>query len=118
MDPPLSPRVYQWRILEFGPHSGRETGFPSIGQRAPRNKGHRGYIMRLKFELGSLAAFLLALVGIWETRRKGSQGNAAMYTGAAAMALMTGFQRSQDTLYTLSADTGGTAMLDSNDLSG
>ncbi len=47
---------------------------------------------------------------------KGSQGNAGMYTGAAAMAVMTNFERSQDTLYTLAMDTGGKAMLDSNDL--
>ncbi len=47
---------------------------------------------------------------------KGSQGNAGMYTGAAALAVMTNFERSQDTLYTLAADTGGKAMLDSNDL--
>jgi VWFA-related protein len=48
---------------------------------------------------------------------KGSQGNSGMYTGAASMAVMTNFQKSQDTLYTLAADTGGKAMLDSNDLS-
>jgi VWFA-related protein len=47
---------------------------------------------------------------------KGSQGNGGMYTGAAAMAVMTNFERSQDTLYTLATDTGGKAMLDSNDL--
>jgi VWFA-related protein len=47
---------------------------------------------------------------------KGSQGNAGMYTGAAAMAVLTNFQRSQDTLYTLAADTGGKALLDYNDL--
>jgi VWFA-related protein len=47
---------------------------------------------------------------------KGSQGNAGMYTGAAALAVMTNFERSQDTLYTLATDTGGKAMLDSNDL--
>src|SRR4030095_6897666 len=36
--------------------------------------------------------------------------------GATAMALVTNFQRSQDTLYALAADTGGKAMLDNNDL--
>lgn len=48
---------------------------------------------------------------------RGSPGGLAMYTGAAANALTTGFQRSQDTLYTLAADTGGKTLLDSNDLS-
>ena len=40
-----------------------------------------------------------------------------MYTGASAMTAMTNFQRSQDTLWTLAADTGGKALLDVNDLS-
>src|SRR5580693_5536837 len=45
-----------------------------------------------------------------------SQGNAAMYTGAASLAATTRFEQSQDTLYTLASDTGGKAFLDSNDL--
>ncbi len=45
-----------------------------------------------------------------------SPGGQAMYTGAAANAQRGSFQRSQDTLYTLAADTGGKALLDSNDL--
>ena len=47
----------------------------------------------------------------------GSPGGVGMYTGASAMANTTNFQRSQDTLYTLAADTGGKALLDNNDLS-
>ncbi len=46
-----------------------------------------------------------------------SPGGIGMYTGATAMASMRGLQRSQDALYTLAADTGGKALLDSNDLS-
>lgn len=46
----------------------------------------------------------------------GSQGNAGMYTGAAAAAMQANFAKSQDTMYTLAADTGGKAMLDFNDL--
>ena len=46
----------------------------------------------------------------------GSPGGLAMYTGGSAMAMMNGFQRSQDTLYALAADTGGKALLDVNDL--
>ena len=45
-----------------------------------------------------------------------SQGNAAIYTGAAAQAAMSDFQLSQDTLYALAGDTGGEAQFDSNDL--
>lgn len=47
---------------------------------------------------------------------RGSPGGAAMYTGAAASAVTGGLQRSQDTLWTLAADTGGKALLDYNDL--
>jgi VWFA-related protein len=46
----------------------------------------------------------------------GSPGGAAMYTGAAAMAVTTRLQQSQDTLYALAGDTGGKALLDYNDL--
>ena len=47
---------------------------------------------------------------------RGSPGGIAMYNGAAAMALRDNFQRSQDTLWSLAADTGGKALLDFNDL--
>jgi VWFA-related protein len=47
---------------------------------------------------------------------QGSQGNAGMYTGAAALAVRNNFQQSQDTLYSLASDTGGKALLDNNDL--
>jgi VWFA-related protein len=47
---------------------------------------------------------------------QGSQGNAGVYTGAAANAVRTSFQYSQDTLYALAGDTGGKALFDSNDL--
>jgi VWFA-related protein len=44
-----------------------------------------------------------------------ASGNAA-YTGAAARSAAQSLQRSQDTLWSLAADTGGKALLDSNDL--
>ena len=47
---------------------------------------------------------------------RGSPGGIAMYTGASAMAVRDNFQRSQDTLWALAADTGGKALLDYNDL--
>ena len=46
----------------------------------------------------------------------GSPGGIGMYTGNSAIAAQTGFQRSQDTLWALAADTGGKALLDNNDL--
>jgi hypothetical protein len=46
----------------------------------------------------------------------GSPGNAGMYSGAAALAVTTNLQQSQDTLYALASDTGGKALLDYNDL--
>ncbi len=47
---------------------------------------------------------------------QGSPGNIGMYSGIAAMTVTTHFQQSQDTLYALASDTGGKALLDSNDL--
>jgi VWFA-related protein len=47
---------------------------------------------------------------------KGSPGGLGMYTGASALASTSNFQRSQDTLWTMAADTGGKALLDNNDL--
>ncbi len=47
---------------------------------------------------------------------RGSPGGLGMYTGASALANTTNFQRSQDTLFALAADTGGKALLDNNDL--
>ena len=48
---------------------------------------------------------------------RGSPGGIGMSSGATALAMQSSFQRSQDTLYALSADTGGKALLDYNDLS-
>jgi VWFA-related protein len=47
---------------------------------------------------------------------KGSPGGNGMYSGSGAMATASNFQITQDTLYTLAADTGGKALLDNNDL--
>jgi len=47
---------------------------------------------------------------------QGSPGNIGMYSGTAALAVETNFERSQDTLYALAEDTGGKALLDYNDL--
>ncbi len=44
-------------------------------------------------------------------------GGTAMYTGAAAQAVAANVDRSQDTLWSLAADTGGQALLNYNDLS-
>jgi VWFA-related protein len=47
---------------------------------------------------------------------RGTQGGNGAYTGAGALAMASRMQRSQDTLWSLSADTGGKALLDVNDL--
>ncbi|RSL15622.1 VWFA-related protein [Edaphobacter aggregans] len=47
---------------------------------------------------------------------QGSPGNQGMYSGAAAQAVTDKFQRSQDTMFALAADTGGKALFDNNDL--
>jgi VWFA-related protein len=46
-----------------------------------------------------------------------SPGGIGMFTGQLAMAGANALQRSQDTLYAIAKDTGGTALFDSNDLS-
>lgn len=48
---------------------------------------------------------------------KSSPGGIAMFTGAAAIARMSDFQESQDTLFALASNTGGKATLDNNNLS-
>lgn len=47
---------------------------------------------------------------------QGNSGNAGMYNGSAAQASTDRFQQSQDTMYSLAADTGGKALFDNNDL--
>jgi hypothetical protein len=47
---------------------------------------------------------------------RGSPGGIGMYSGSSALAANNNFQKSQDTLYALAADTGGKALLDNNDL--
>src|SRR5258708_24611095 len=47
---------------------------------------------------------------------KGSPGGIGMYTGASAMSASSNFSKSQDTLWTMAADTGGKALLDNNDV--
>jgi len=58
---------------------------------------------------------LVATAPLGDANRQ-SPGGLGMFTGSTAMALVSNFQRSQDTLYALAADTGGKAMLDNNDL--
>ncbi len=48
---------------------------------------------------------------------KASPGSTSMYSGSSARTAQSSFQGSQETLYTLAADTGGKALLDNNDLS-
>jgi VWFA-related protein len=45
-----------------------------------------------------------------------SAGGIGAYSGAAAMTTTSNLQRTQDTLWSLAADTGGKALLDANDL--
>ena len=47
---------------------------------------------------------------------RASPGGIQMFTGQGMTSLASNFQRSQDTLYALSKDTGGNAMFDYNDL--
>lgn len=47
---------------------------------------------------------------------QGSPGGQAMYSGNSQRAARDNFQAQQETLYTLASDTGGKALLDTNDL--
>uniref|UniRef100_Q01XU1 VWFA domain-containing protein n=1 Tax=Solibacter usitatus (strain Ellin6076) TaxID=234267 RepID=Q01XU1_SOLUE len=47
---------------------------------------------------------------------KGSPGGGGMYSGSSARSQQSSQQGSQETLFTLAADTGGKALLDNNDL--
>jgi VWFA-related protein len=47
---------------------------------------------------------------------RASAGGIGAFNGQTAIRAITSFQKSQDTLYALAADTGGKAMLDNNDL--
>ncbi len=47
---------------------------------------------------------------------KASPGSTSMYSGSGARTQESSFQGTQETLYTLAADTGGKALLDNNDL--
>ena len=58
---------------------------------------------------------LVAMAPLGDATQAAS-GNAAMYSGTAAQAVTDRFQRSQDTMFSLAADTGGKAFFDNNDL--
>jgi VWFA-related protein len=47
---------------------------------------------------------------------KGSPGGSAMYSGSSARSATNNFQKQQESMYTLAADTGGKALLDNSDL--
>jgi VWFA-related protein len=58
---------------------------------------------------------LVAMAPLGDANRA-SPGGLGMFSGQTAMAMVSNFQRSQDTLFSLAADTGGKALLDNNDL--
>jgi VWFA-related protein len=58
---------------------------------------------------------LVAMAPLGDASR--ASPGAGIFSGRMAFTMMTGFQQSQDTLYALAKDTGGTALLDYNDLS-
>ncbi len=58
---------------------------------------------------------LVALLPFGDASRQ-SPGGLGTFSGTTAMAAISSFQRSQDSLYALAADTGGKALLDNNDL--
>jgi len=59
---------------------------------------------------------LVAQAPLGDATRASPAGTGSL-TGQTANTLLTGFQQSQDTLYSLAKDTGGKALFDNNDLS-
>jgi len=59
---------------------------------------------------------LVALMPLGDATRP-SPGGLGAFNGQTAMAGISNFQKSQDSLYAIAADTGGKALLDNNDLS-
>jgi VWFA-related protein len=59
---------------------------------------------------------LVAQAPLGDATRASPPGT-GLLTGQTANTLLTGFQQSQDTLYSLAKDTGGKALFDNNDLS-
>ena len=58
---------------------------------------------------------LVALMPLGDATRP-SPGGLGVFNGQTAMAGISNFQKSQDSLYAIAADTGGKALLDNNDL--
>jgi VWFA-related protein len=81
-------------------------------QRATTNAAIRANVQLYPVD----ARGLVAMAPLGDATQR-SPGGIGMFTGALAMAQMSRFQRSQDTLYSLAKDTGGKAMFDFNDLS-
>jgi VWFA-related protein len=58
---------------------------------------------------------LVAMAPVVDATQASPKGT-GVFTGAAQLSARTSFHDTQDTIYTLAADTGGKALLDSNDL--
>ena len=79
--------------------------------RATLNDAVRANVSIFPIDSRGLAAF--APIG---NADRASPGGIAAYTTSSTMSVLNAFQQTQDALYTLAADTGGMAFLDSNDL--
>jgi VWFA-related protein len=108
----LRPFPEQKTLIYFG--SGlRLNGTDNTAQlRATTNAAVRSNVTINPVDARGLVA--LSPMGDATQRSPGGQG---MFTGQLAMAGMNQFQRSQDTLFALAKDTGGTPTFDNNDLS-
>lgn len=90
-----------------------KTGIENISQlRAAVNAAVRANVAFYPVDAGGLVA--MAPGG---DASRGAPKGAALFSGKTQFGLMDSLRAQQQTLYTLAADTGGKAMLDSNDLS-
>jgi VWFA-related protein len=108
----LRPFPEQKALIYFG--SGlRLNGSDNIAQlRATTNAAVRANVTINPVD----ARGLVATAPLGDATQR-SPGGMAMFTGQLAQAAIGNFQRSQDTLYAMAKDTGGTPMFDNNDLS-
>jgi len=99
-------------LVYFSSGAGK-TGMENVSQlRATVNAAVRANVSFFPVD----ARGLMAMAPGGDASRGAPKG-AALFSGKAQFGLMDSFHAQQETLYTLAADTGGKATLDSNDLS-
>ena len=105
-------RLSEKKALIYFAGGVRASGVDNLAQmRATVNSAIRANVTLWPVDARGLVAF--APMG--DASQRGP-GGASAYTGGGMASMASSLQRSQDALYALGADTGGKALLDTNDL--